>query len=484
MAQTTLNMLIQMRRDEVFNKSFILKAGEPGFEISTNTLKIGDGVKTWEQLDFANKELVDALISPISESLAEGGATALAIKEAKDAVTDLEKYVGQFPDTTLSDGTKVETVVGYINAKTAGIATDANLQLIEERVTAIEEAPYATQGYVGNQLTEFDTVTIQPIRDSITNITKEDGLLDQLEAAYIAADTVVAEAAASDATAKANAAQAAAEATASADATTKANAAEANAKAYVDEEDKFDIDMKTISSLGGIGADVDLNGMTTHDILKKLLYPYVDAVVGSATASPNGGTYEKGETKTITQVSISVTKKSEPITSVALYNGSDLLETKTDVANGGTITFTGLSIPVTSNGGKLTVKVTYPDATGAAKTVSKETGGFSFISPYFYGVCGAADEINADLVLGLTKDLSAKGTKTYNYTTDSQRMVIAYPSSYGKIKLVKDGNGLDNTGAFGEPTTVSVTSDKNVTESYYVYANGVTSGSAKMTFSY
>ena len=261
----------------------------------------------------------------------------------------------------------------------------------------------------------------------------------------------------------------------------------AQAKAYVNEEDVFETEMNTINALGGIGADVNLNGLTTHEVLKKLLYPYVDASVGNASASPNGGTYEKGETKTITQVSIAVTKKSEPITSVALYDGSGKqLDEKTGdaVKNGGTITFTGLSIPVSANGGKLTVKVTYPDANGNAKTVSKETGAFTFISPYFYGVCGAAAEINADLVLGLTKDLTSKGTKTYSYTTNAQRMVIAYPSSYGKIKLVKDGNGLDNTGAFGNPTTVSVTSDLGVTEEYYVYANGVTSGSAKMTFSY
>ena len=259
-----------------------------------------------------------------------------------------------------------------------------------------------------------------------------------------------------------------------------------DAKAYVNSEDIFEIDMDTISALGGIAAGTNLNGLTTHEVLKKLLYPYVDASIGNATASPNGGTYEKGVTKTITQVSITVTKKSEPITSVALYNGSNLIQEKTgdDVKNGGTITFTGLSIKVTANGGKLTVKVTYPDANGDAKTVSKETGAFTFISPYFYGVCGAAATINADLILGLTKDLTAKGTKTYSYTTNAQRMVIAYPSSYGKIKLVKDGNGLDNTGAFGSPTTVSVTSSYGVTESYYVYANGVTSGSAKMTFSY
>lgn len=258
----------------------------------------------------------------------------------------------------------------------------------------------------------------------------------------------------------------------------------AAAKEYVDSEDVFHTDIVTVNALGGIPANTNLNDMTTHQILKKLLYPYVDATVGNAIASPNGGTYEKGTTETITSVSITVTKKSASITSVALYDGSELIEEKTDVANGGTITFSGLNKAVSSNGGKLTVKVTYPDANGNAKTVTKETGAFTFISPYWYGVCSAATEINADLILGLTKDLVAKGTKTYSYTTDAQRMVIAYLSSYGKLKHIKDGNGLDNTSAFGEPTTVNVTSALGITEEYYVYTNGVTSCSATMTFSY
>lgn len=259
----------------------------------------------------------------------------------------------------------------------------------------------------------------------------------------------------------------------------------AAAKKYVDDEDKFVIDKNTIKELGGIAANTNLNGMTTHKILEKLLYPYVDASVGNAIASPsNGGTYEKGTIKTITSVSITVTKKSEPITSVALYDGSKLIEKKTNVANGGIITFSGLNKTVSSNGGKLTVEVIYPDEKGIAKTVTKETGAFTFILPYYYGVCGAADTINGDLVRRLEKDLKAKGTKTYSYKTNTQRMVIAYPSSYGKLRLIKDGNGINNTNAFGDPITVGVTNDFGVTEEYYVYTNGVTSCDATMTFSY
>lgn len=220
------------------------------------------------------------------------------------------------------------------------------------------------------------------------------------------------------------------------------------------------------------------------------MFPYQKPAI-SAVATPNGGTYMKGNTQTITAVTATVTKKTEEIAKVELYNGSTLVATKNGddtlsssstslVKNGGAVKFEGLSREVSANGGQYKAKVY--DITGG--TAEASTGSFSFINPYYYGVCGASATLDEALVESLTKDLSGKATKSYNYTTNSQRMVIAYPKSYGVIKLVKDGNGLDNTGAFGSPVTVNITNEYGVAEDYYVYANGVTSGSAKMTFSY
>jgi hypothetical protein len=123
-------------------------------------------------------------------------------------------------------------------------------------------------------------------------------------------------------------------------------------KVYVDEEDKFETDLLTVNAFGGIAANEDLNGKTTHDILRKLLYPYVAPELGNATGTPNGGTYEKGNIQTLTTVKIKVTKKSEQITSVALYNGSILIEEKTGdtVKNGGEFTFSNVNIQVPVNG--------------------------------------------------------------------------------------------------------------------------------------
>ncbi|MEE1084277.1 MAG: hypothetical protein UH850_11190 [Paludibacteraceae bacterium] len=249
----------------------------------------------------------------------------------------------------------------------------------------------------------------------------------------------------------------------------------AQAKSYVDEEDIFVTDMKTINALGGIAANSDLNNLTTHEILKKLLYPYVDATVGNATASPNGGTYEKGATKTITSVSISVTKKSEPITSVALYNGSTLIEEKTGdaVKNGGTFTFSNLSVVVPTNGNQLTVKVTYPDANGNAKTVEKKTTALTFVYPYYMGTCAAGTAIDETLVESLTKKIESKGNKSNSFTVSDGHMVFAYPKAHGVLKSILDPNNFETIGNYTR-SEVSVTGLDGTAQTYYVYTSGAT----------
>jgi hypothetical protein len=236
----------------------------------------------------------------------------------------------------------------------------------------------------------------------------------------------------------------------------------------------FSTDILTVNALGGIAANTDLNGLTTRQILNKLLFPYVDASVGGATATPNGGTYEHGTTKTITQVKITVTKKSEPITSVALYNGSTLIEEKSGdtVKNGGTFTFSNVNVDVPTEGNKLTVKVTYPDAVGNAKTVSKDTTALTFVYPYYKGICAEGATINEALVQGLTKVVEGKGNKSnWKYTCDNQCMVFAYPKAHGNLTKIVDPNNFDITGSFTKHE-VSVTGLDGSSQAYYVYVNG------------
>lgn len=236
------------------------------------------------------------------------------------------------------------------------------------------------------------------------------------------------------------------------------------------ENEIFETEILTVNALGGIAANTDLNGLTTHAILTKLLFPYVAQVVDTPSRTPNSTTLEKGNNQTITSVSVKVTKKSEAITSVALYNGSVLLgeKTGTEVAAGGTFTFSGLSVNVPSTNIVLTVKVT--DASG--NVVSKNTAGWTFVYPYYYGVCAEGATIDEALVEGLTKKIESKGNKTnWAFTCDNQCMVFAYPKAHGNLTKIIDPNNFDITGSFTKHE-VNITGLDGTTQAYYVYVNG------------
>ena len=242
----------------------------------------------------------------------------------------------------------------------------------------------------------------------------------------------------------------------------------------------FETTQLTVSALGGIQAGADLNGLTVKEILNKLLYPYVSPTI-SIQGTPNGGIFEKGNNQTITSVKVVVTKKSEKITKIEVLQGSNVLVSQEDstIANGGTFNFP-INVPVNSSNIQLTGKVT--DATGTVK--SSTTASFNFVYPYYVGVCGENDVINESLIKGLTKHIEAKGTKNISYTTEQQKMIIAYPKSYGAIKKILDPNSFDVTNTFTR-TEIKITGLDGSSQSYYVYANNASTVSGfTMTFSY
>ena len=471
-----------------------------------NILARYDSVKGWIQI---NKQPTAEELKTLL-GLGSAAYTDASAYDEAGAADAVRTYVGEIPETATATN-----IVAYVQEKTAGIATDAALEELTGRVATaegdIDDIQEALEGksdeghkHVKADITDFDhTHTASEITDLDSTIKAYDyATKDEAKGYADAKDDAIAEAkkAGTDAAEALNTYKGemvttlagkqdvipentydayGASAQALADAQSYADQAEEDAvttaKAYVDEEDVFEIDMNTINGLGGIAAGTNLNGLTTHEVLKKLLYPYVDASVGNATASPNGGTYEKGVTKTITQVSISITKKSEPITSVALYNGSTLIEEKTGdaVKNGGTITFTGLSVEVPTDGNQLTVKVTYPDANGAAKTVSKNTTAMTFVYPYYIGTCAAGTAVDETLVESLSKKVESKGNKSNSFTVSDGHMVFAYPKAHGVLKSILDPNNFETIGNY-TCHTVSVTGLDETAQDYYVYVSGAT----------
>lgn len=247
-----------------------------------------------------------------------------------------------------------------------------------------------------------------------------------------------------------------------------------------DAREIYETDILTVNTIGGIPSGTDLNGLTVKEILTKLIYPYVKPVVSTA-GTPNGGIYEKGNDQTITNVRVNVTKKSEAITKVEVFDGitSLGLQEGDAVKSGGAFNFS-VDIAVPSTNKQLTAKVT--DASGT--TVSANTGSFTFVYPYYVGICDEGANIDETLIKSLTKKIETKGNKTIAYTCDNQKMIFAYPKSYGNLKSVIDPNNFDVTNTF-TITEVSITGLDGTAQPYYVYVNGASTVSGfNMKFNY
>ena len=138
MAQTKLNMLLQLRRDNVFTSTYVLQAGEPGFEISTGTLKIGDGTKTWAQLDIANKEAIDALIKVVDDKVKALGDTYATDEELANGLAlkaDLATY-NAYVAAHANDYTnaQVDAEIKKVDDKFASYRTSADQDVVDNAI--------------------------------------------------------------------------------------------------------------------------------------------------------------------------------------------------------------------------------------------------------------------------------------------------------------------------------------------------------------
>ncbi len=125
--KTMLKMLLQVRRDNVFTSTYKLEAGEPGFEISTNTLKVGQYKKdkngnlttdlmTWAELPIANKSIIDNLIS---NAISTNNGNYYTSSEIDELKSDLEALIEDVEDDIEGLRTELGNLTNVMNFRGA-----------------------------------------------------------------------------------------------------------------------------------------------------------------------------------------------------------------------------------------------------------------------------------------------------------------------------------------------------------------------------
>lgn len=250
---------------------------------------------------------------------------------------------------------------------------------------------------------------------------------------------------------------------------------ETDEKQFISKEEKkllrYTNDEPTLTAHGGIPAGTTFDNKALAEILGDILYPYVAPTVScTVTAPANGGTYEYGTNPTITSVRVGVTKKSKDITKIEIFNTEDIsgpLATQTEgVKDGGTFNYSISKVldKLTSN---LRIRAKITDASG--KTVTADSGAFYIIYPMWYGAIDKNVVIDQAAVKSTTKLVQAKANRSLTFNSDNQRLMIAYPASYGQISNIMDPNGFNITDTFTRYAVSMRFGDDDI--QYFVYVN-------------
>ena len=263
-------------------------------------------------------------------------------------------------------------------------------------------------------------------------------------------------------------------------------------------------DLTTAISVGGIASGVTYEAGTPletllRDLLEPTLYPSFTAP--SASISYSASTYYAvGATVPTMSATVSLNrgainpaygtsgKRAGEATNYSIQTtGADTEYSETSASSG------SFNVPALTRSTKGTIKVkgtvsyaqgeqpkdskgnNYSSPLPAGSVNAEKT--LNFIQPYYYGASDTASIVN---FTGLTENVTAKGQKTFAFTTANQYQVIAYDASYGNLKSILDPNGFE---------TISGWNKSSLTVggfNYFVYvtASPTTDTNASFTFKY
>jgi hypothetical protein len=230
-------------------------------------------------------------------------------------------------------------------------------------------------------------------------------------------------------------------------------------------------------AVGGIAKGEKLSDVTFVEFADKLLHPYVaTSGVGLSLSPTNGGTFEMGTTQTVTGATVRWTAGSQQVTKAEVLVGGSPVG-QAEVSSG-----TSVSVTVSDS-----IKANKTFTARATDPTKAYTGGnvtFTFVYPFYWGVVASGAPVDSAAIVGLTKSVTNKGSKTVSYTTSGvQQAVFAFPASYGDLKSIMDQNNFENIDTFTK-STVQVTGLDSTPQQYHVYVSNVNVQGFSYTFKF
>lgn len=228
----------------------------------------------------------------------------------------------------------------------------------------------------------------------------------------------------------------------------------------------------TVMAVGGLKAGTTLDGKSALEIIDMMVNPYQAPVI-AISINPATTLYEVGQSPSIT-ITANLTKKTNEITAAKiLKDGADL-----KVAIEGELqakTFSQSAVQITADTA-FSSKVS--DAQGE---VNGNSINVRFTRKSYYGLIGAAESVTTDTqieALGQNQLTGSKGLTWASYNANNQKVVYAYPKSFGDLTSIKDGNNFEMLGSFTKTTVQRDGVDYNV----YTLTNPMSITGGKLVF--
>lgn len=194
------------------------------------------------------------------------------------------------------------------------------------------------------------------------------------------------------------------------------------------------------------------------------------------TLNPSQEIYNIGETINSVVLDYEIEFGSETITKVEVYKNNVLVATITDNIIDGLNSYVDGNVINSDTEYKIIVYDVYNNITSNLKK-------YSFVNDFYYGVIGnvAVDET---LIKSLTTLKVLKSNLTDSFTMDSQKILFAYPQSYGDLDSIVDKENFDMISGFTKSVVNLTLNSISVPYNIYVSNNFIYDNDVVLTFEF
>jgi hypothetical protein len=467
---------IQLRRDiedDWFRDNPILRSGEIGISLDLNTFKIGDGQTPWRDLSYALSGTLSEYI-PLNQKSVSGGVASL---DSDGKVPDSQIPAGIARDSEVSSA-----ITAAINNLIDG--APGALNTLNELAFAInDDANYAaaitTALAAKANLSDVTAAALAAATDSTAKVAAEAALRVSGDAASVstaatdattkanAAQAAAISAAATDSTTKANAAQSAAISAAESDATTKANAAQAAAISAAASDATTKANAAQSAAISAAASDATTKANAAQESANLAADTKISTAIAALTKSSVGlgnvdNTADESKPVSIAQAQAIATAKSEAIADATSQVNAVIA-----------------SAPAALNTLDELAAALGDDASFAATITSSLTSKAPIASPTFTGTVGGITKsmvglANVDNTSDLNKPISsltqtaldAKGNKLIETNAQAGSYSILASDAFKLIEMSGGGTlTIVDSLSFPTGTTIEVlqTTDSQVT---------------------